>query len=68
MEKTELLEQQKIAYEICEMKDPDKIIILGGDCSVEQAPFDYLHGKVSGSYGYYLDGRSSGLFQTERLF
>ena len=25
--KNELLEQQKIAYEICEMKDPDKIII-----------------------------------------
>ena len=43
--KNELIEQQKMAYEICEMKDPDKIIILGGDCSVEQAPFDYLHGK-----------------------
>ncbi|MGX2943558.1 arginase family protein [Enterococcus alishanensis] len=24
---------------------PDKIITLGGDCLVSQAPFDYLHGK-----------------------
>ena len=43
--KEELLEQQKAAYAICEEKDPDRIIVLGGDCSVEQAPFDYLHGK-----------------------
>ena len=43
--KEELLEQQRAAYALCEEKDPDRIIILGGDCSVEQAPFDYLHGK-----------------------
>ena len=39
------MEQQRAAYAICEEKDPDRIIVLGGDCSVEQAPFDYLHGK-----------------------
>ena len=43
--KNELMEQQRAAYAICEEKDPDRIIVLGGDCSVEQAPFDYLHGK-----------------------
>lgn len=43
--KEELMEQQREAYAICEEKDPDRIIVLGGDCSVEQAPFDYLHGK-----------------------
>ncbi|GAB2045998.1 arginase family protein [Agathobaculum sp. TL06] len=43
--KNELMEQQKRAYEICAQHDPDRIIVLGGDCSVEQAPFDYLHGK-----------------------
>ena len=43
--KEELIEQQKAAYQICAEKNPDKIIVLGGDCSVEQAPFDYLHGK-----------------------
>lgn len=43
--KNELMEQQRTAYAICEEKDPDRIIVLGGDCSVEQAPFDYLHGK-----------------------
>lgn len=33
--KNELIEQQKMAYEICKMKDPDKIIILG-----ETAPWN----------------------------
>ena len=33
--KNELMEQQRTAYAICEEKDPDRIIVLGGDCSVE---------------------------------
>ena len=28
-----------------ETKNPDKVITLGGDCSVSQPAFDYLHGK-----------------------
>lgn len=45
--KNELLKQQADARRICEKVDPDKIIVLGGTCTVEQAPFDYLHGKYS---------------------
>ena len=43
--KNELIMQQKEAMKILKEKNPDKIIVLGGDCSVEQAPFDYLHGR-----------------------
>ncbi len=28
-----------------EAENPDKIITIGGNCMVSQAPFDYLHGK-----------------------
>ncbi|WP_205426541.1 hypothetical protein [Helicobacter suis] len=31
--------------EILREVNPDKIITLGGNCLVSQAPFDYLHGK-----------------------
>lgn len=37
---------EKIAAE-----QPDKIITLGGDCLVSQAPFDYLHGKYGNDLG-----------------
>lgn len=30
---------------IIQEENPDKIITLGGDCLVSQAPFEYLHGK-----------------------
>ncbi len=43
--KDELLMQQADARKICEELDPDKVIVLGGTCTVEQAPFDYIHGK-----------------------
>ncbi|WP_265458817.1 arginase family protein [Enterococcus sp. HY326] len=32
-------------------EQPDKIIALGGDCLVSQAPFDYLHGKYGDDLG-----------------
>ena len=32
-------------------ENPDKIITLGGDCLVSQAPFDYLHGKYGSDLG-----------------
>ena len=44
-EPTILLKQIHIAEEILEIKKPEKIITLGGDCSSSQVPFDYLHGK-----------------------
>ena len=40
-----LLKQLKMAYDILEIKNPDKVITIGGDCSVSQSSFDYLHGK-----------------------
>lgn len=45
--KNELLKQQMAAIEILEAERPDKIITMGGDCSIEQAPIDYLHGRYS---------------------
>lgn len=34
----------KQAAEVIEAAKPDKIITIGGNCIVSQAPFDYLHG------------------------
>lgn len=38
-----LVQQQIKAKEILREKKPKKVITFGGDCSVSQAPFDYLH-------------------------
>lgn len=38
-----LLQQQTTAREILKVKQPRKIITIGGDCSISQVPFDYLH-------------------------
>lgn len=43
--KKELIQQQLEAKNILEEEQPEKVIVYGGDCSVSQAPFDYLHGK-----------------------
>lgn len=33
------------------MKNPDKVIVFGGDCSISQAPFDYLSGRYGEKLG-----------------
>ena len=38
-----LIKQIHAAETILDIKQPEKIITLGGDCSSSQAPFDYLH-------------------------
>lgn len=43
--------QQKTAMRILKAENPDRIITFGGDCSVEQAPIDYLHGKYGKELG-----------------
>lgn len=43
----EILKQTKEALKLIEKEDPDKIIILGGDCSVSVAPFTYLASKYN---------------------
>ena len=50
-EPTILLKQIKAAEQILEIKQPDKIITLGGDCSSNQVPFDYLHWKYGPDVG-----------------
>lgn len=50
-EKTAILTQQKAAYQLLDEHQPDKVITFGGDCSVSQAPFDYLHGKYPEDLG-----------------
>ena len=44
-EQTNILKQLQCAYNMLKSKNPDKVITLGGDCSVSQPAFDYLHGK-----------------------
>lgn len=44
-EKETLLIQTEAAKAIIKAANPEKIITVGGDCSVSQASFDYLHGK-----------------------
>lgn len=46
-----LLEQAKEAEKILEERQPDKVIVFGGDCSVRQVPFDYLKGKYGEEIG-----------------
>jgi arginase len=44
-EQANILKQLQCAFNMLETKNPDKVITLGGDCSVSQPAFDYLHGK-----------------------
>lgn len=46
-----LLEQKKQAEKILQEKQPDKVIVFGGDCAVTQVPFDYLSGKYGSKIG-----------------
>lgn len=40
-----ILKQTKAAVEILNKENPDKIVTLGGECSVSVVPFTYLTGK-----------------------
>lgn len=42
--KDELVAGIRKAADVIEAAKPDKIITIGGNCIVSQAPFDYLHG------------------------
>lgn len=48
---SELIAQLDATTKILEDENPDRVIILGGDCSISQAPFDYLNGKYDGKLG-----------------
>ena len=46
-----LLNELNHAYKILNEKSPTHVIVFGGDCSVSQAPFDYLKSKYGENIG-----------------
>jgi arginase len=44
----QIIAQLRSAREIIERHSPDRIVTLGGDCSVDVAPFDYLNRRYDG--------------------
>ena len=55
----QLLEQLKVAHHLIEAHQPDRVIMFGGDCLVEQAPFAYLNERYGGELGLvWIDAHS----------
>ncbi|OPH57154.1 arginase [Paenibacillus ferrarius] len=55
----QLLEQLTAAHHIISAHKPDRIVMFGGDCLVEQAPFAYLNERYSGELGLvWIDAHS----------
>ena len=46
-----LLSQMEETSRILKEKDPDHVIVFGGDCAVSQRPFDFLRGKYGENMG-----------------
>lgn len=46
--KQKLIKQANAAFGILQNKQPDRVVVLGGECSVELAPFAYLLEKYKG--------------------
>lgn len=46
-----LLQQMAETKSILDVKQPDRVITAGGDCSISEAPFDYLSGKYGERLG-----------------
>jgi len=57
--RTQLIEQLEAAEHIIQAHKPDRIIMFGGDCLVEQAPFAYLNERYGGDLGLiWIDAHS----------
>lgn len=55
----QLLDQLKAAHYLIEAHQPDRVIMFGGDCLVEQAPFAYLNERYGGELGLvWIDAHS----------
>ncbi|MCV4231482.1 arginase family protein [Virgibacillus sp. LDC1] len=55
----QLLEQLEAAHHLIEAHKPDRIVMFGGDCLVEQAPFAYLNERYGGELGLiWIDAHS----------
>ncbi|MDO4549825.1 MAG: arginase family protein [Planctomycetia bacterium] len=50
-----IIRQQLAARKILMEKQPARVITFGGDCSVSQAPFDYLHHRYPGLGILWID-------------
>lgn len=53
--KDEVIAGIKKAMSVIEEAKPDKIITIGGNCMVSQAPFDYLHGLYENTGIIWID-------------
>ena len=53
--KDEVLYGIKDAMKKIDAENPDRIITIGGNCIVSQAPFDYLHGKYKNTGILWID-------------
>ena len=53
--KNEVLCGIKDAMKKIDAENPDRIITIGGNCIVSQAPFDYLHGKYKNTGILWID-------------
>ncbi|KWX79054.1 arginase family protein [Paenibacillus jilunlii] len=57
--RTQLLEQLEAARHLIDAHKPDRIVMFGGDCLVEQAPFAYLNERYGGELGViWIDAHS----------
>ena len=55
----ELLEQLDAADHLIRAHQPDRVVMFGGDCLVEQAPFAYLNERYEGEMGLiWIDAHS----------
>jgi arginase len=43
-----VLAQARAARQILERRQPDRVVVFGGECSVDFAPFAYLNGRYNG--------------------
>lgn len=50
-----LLHQFQATTNILKIKQPQRVITLGGDCSISEAPFDYLNGRYDRLGVIWLD-------------
>lgn len=53
--KPEVISGIKDAMGKLKAENPDKVITIGGNCLVSQAPFDYLHGKYENTGIIWID-------------
>ncbi|MFM2476419.1 arginase family protein [Celerinatantimonas sp. MCCC 1A17872] len=49
--RSQIIKQAKQAQQLIDKHQPDSIVVLGGDCLVDLAPFAYLNKKYDGQLG-----------------